>query len=64
VGNEAEDEPSKDFLTANGTGTGREAYKPASYLMTMTTTIMMMMMMICFRNAQISTPNIETLSAL
>jgi hypothetical protein len=25
LGNEAKDEPSEDFLTANGTGTGREA---------------------------------------
>ena len=32
MGNEAKDEPSKDFLTANGTGTGRGALKPASYL--------------------------------
>jgi hypothetical protein len=33
VGNEAKDDPSKDFLAVNGTRTVHEASKPADYLM-------------------------------
>jgi len=40
VGNEGKDGTSKDFSVANETGTGHEAYAPASY---MKMTMMMMM---------------------
>jgi len=40
VENKAKDEPSKDFLTVNGTRTVHEASKPADCMM------MMMMMMV------------------
>jgi len=33
VGNEAKNNPSGDFLTVNGTGTGHKAYNTASYMM-------------------------------
>jgi hypothetical protein len=33
VGKEAKDDPSKDFLTVNGTGTVHKASKPAEYMM-------------------------------
>jgi hypothetical protein len=33
VGNEAKNNPSKDFLTVNGTGTVHKASKPADYMM-------------------------------
>jgi len=33
VGNEAMDDPLKDFLTVNGTGAVHEASKPADYMM-------------------------------
>jgi hypothetical protein len=35
VGNKAPDDPSKEFLTVNGTKTGHKAYNPASYMMMM-----------------------------
>jgi hypothetical protein len=35
VGNEAKDDPSKDFWTVNETGTGHVAQNPASYMMMM-----------------------------
>jgi hypothetical protein len=40
VGNEARDDPSKDFVAVNGIGTGHEVQNPASCLLKM----MMMVM--------------------
>jgi len=33
VATEVKDDPSEDLYSVNGTGTGREAYNPASHMM-------------------------------